>query len=271
MELVRNKNADFLYKPQELLADPIGIFLKNVPERIGDLILMTGWTAFFICIAGFVYLFLKKKVLSLYLFLWFAAPLFAITYLVKYFAARYMIFLATLIILLAGYFISNIKYKKIGFVLFLLIIIPFLYLDLPILFDYQNLNFPRYEREQYVEGIASGYGMKEIAAFAKEQSEEKQVLIIGEGIFGLGSYIVESALPMKSQNIETTGLWPFTKEGLEQFQPQLKNKKIYVVLNNQVVLSKNGKKIPSDWPLKLIKHYKKQYNTDYFSLYELTH
>jgi 4-amino-4-deoxy-L-arabinose transferase-like glycosyltransferase len=264
LKLVSNKNGDFLYPLSELLANPVGLFIKNVPERVIDLMQMTGWITFIIGVIGFISLFRKNKLLTLYLFIWFAAPLFAITFMVKYYAARYMIFLATMIVLLAGYFISQNKNKVIASLIGLLILISYIYFDYPILFDYSNLHFPRFEREQYVEGIGSGYGISDISEFTISKSKEKPVIILGEGIFGLGSYIVESAMPLNEKNVQVIGLWPFDKKALKSYQNQLKTHTIYVVMNGQTV-----KNVPRDWPLKLIKKYKKPYNNDYFSLYEL--
>jgi 4-amino-4-deoxy-L-arabinose transferase-like glycosyltransferase len=265
MDLVANKNDDFLFSVDEIMKDPTGIFWNNVPERIGDLIQMTGWIPFFICVTGFIHLFFKKRVVSLYLSLWFFVPLFIISFALKYFAARYMVFLATLIMLMTGYVISIIESKMVRIFLLTCIGISFLYLIVPILFDYQKLHFPSFERLQYVEGISSGYGITDMVRIAQKKSEDKPVIVLGEGIFGVGSNIFESGLPLHEEDIQVVGVWPLNKEVLQSYQSQLTEKHILVMMNFESI-----KKVPGDWPLKLIKEYKKPYDTTYFVLYELT-
>ena len=230
-----------------------------------SIIHMTGWIPFFTCIAGFIVLYRKKPMLAIYLFLWFAGPLFATSYLLKFFAARYMIFIATIIILMTGYFLSKMKSKSASILLGTAIVLLFSVLNYPILFDYHKLNFPSFERLQYVEGIGSGYGMTDMVAIAKEKAKEKPVLVVGEGIFGVGSNIFESALPIYQTDIQVTGTWPLNKQVLQNYQPLLKDKHVLVMLNFESI-----KEVPKDWPLKLIKEYKKPYNTSYYRFYELT-
>lgn len=264
LELINQKSQGFLYAKQEIMRNPFGLFFKNVPPRITMLLHMTGWISVVYALAGLIVLFSKRIYKALYFTLWLTGPIFATTYLLKHFFPRYMIFLATIIVLLAGYFLSNIKNTKVFLALGILLLGIFLYFDYPIIFNYHRLNFPAIEREQYVEGIASGYGINEIITYAKKRSTEKPVILLSEGIFGIGSNMIDANMSVNEKNIQSHGSWPMTRELLHAYQQHLPQKNVFVILNYR-----ERSKVPNDWPIEHIKTYDNSYPYPHFSLYRL--
>lgn len=262
--MVKFRNLSFFYSQQDLSTNLLNIFTILMPERLLSLLQMTGWIAIIFAVVGLLRLDKKNPMLALYFIIYFL-PLFAVTLLLQHFFVRYVIFYATLLILLAGYCISTIKDGRWRISALGMVILAFSYFNIPMLFNYHKLDFPEFERYQYIEGIGSGYGIKEMADMIKEKSKEKQVLVIGEGGFGLGSNFIESAFPLYEKDVQFTGPWPLNKRVLEEHKPVLKDKYVFVMLNFQSVNN-----IPQDWPLKHIRSFKKPYDEPYLRLYELT-
>ncbi len=263
-QLMSQKNRDFLYSTQELIKNPIKLLTKNVIPRIVMLLHMTGWIAALLAVLGLIKITFQNKFKGFYYGIWLFGTLLLITFSVKHFFPRYLIFSATLIILLTSYFIESIKNKKISYIFLTVLIGIFVYFDAPILFDYNKIDFPKKERVQYVEDISAGYGVSEIVDFAANKSKDKPVILLSEGIFGIGSNMIDAATGLDIKNVISVGSWPLTKEILVNYQQHLPDKYVFVVLN-----FRNPKKIPRDWPLKHLESFEKAYEYPYFSLYEL--
>lgn len=265
LSLVSGKTGNFFYPLETILKNPISMFFNIVPERSLMLFHMTGWITGIYAVFGFITLLKKETKLAVYLLIWFSSTLLVATFLLEHFFVRYILFCASPLVLIAGYWIASIRNSKYKILAGTVLLGSFFYFNYALWFNYTKMQFPYAERVQFVEGIASGYGIKEIAEFTKEKAKEKPVIIVNEGIFGVGAYNVESAFSLYEKEVTVTGTWPLSTGVLQNLQPYLKTHHIFVVLNYTEV-----SEVPKEWPIKLVKEYKKPYSQPYYKLYSLT-
>ena len=88
----------------------------------------------------------------------------------KIFFPRYFLFCAPFVILLSAWLLRKLNW------LFLLILIPNLILSFQIVSNIPSAPLPAIERWQYLESWPSGYGIREVAEFLKEQNAQKIVV-----------------------------------------------------------------------------------------------
>lgn len=107
----------------------------------------------------------------------------------KIFFPRYFLFVVPFILLSTTFFLDKIKHQSLKVLIFLAVLVPNLFLCLQIIFDIPNAKLPYIERWQYLESWPSGYGIKEVADFLRQQNARK---IIVEDImvtrYGLAYY-----------------------------------------------------------------------------------
>ncbi len=244
------KNDNFVIPLSQLLQQPFVLIPQNLPRLVSFLIWETALLPLLIAAFGFVSLFKKNRRLSLYFLLWFMLPSIAFVFLLKHFQPRYMIFLASEVILLATYYISQQKNEtviKITLVLVLLINTVF---NLQTLLSPTTLYFP-YERQHLSLGLGAGWGIREIMENIRTEAKTKPVIVVTQGTFGLLGDMVESQLNLTDTNIRVDPYWPLTQKELEMYNAEIKTKTVYVVFTD---------KVSGEWPLELIETYPKPGN-----------
>lgn len=258
---VAKKNLTFVMSFEEFIKTPFQYFwynLKNTP-------LFVLWEMGFITglfgIIGLIQLIRKDKNLGFYFLLWIIFPLTAIVFFTKVLFPRYLIFFASILLILAVYFLSNLP-KSIKPAFLILFFISVAYFNYTILFDYKNIPFPPVDRGQYIEGWPAGWGIKETMEFAREKSKEKPVIILSEGNFGM-SYDVLDVFLKPTDRITLKGYWPLDEKQLYENQPFIKDNYVYVFFSHR-------KEFPKLWPIKLIKKIEKPGGKSSFYIFELT-
>ena len=245
---VAEKNKTFIMTFDEFLSSPFQHFFNNI--KIIPLYVFSemGYVLGFLGIFGLFLLFKKDRRLAIYLASWIIIPFFIIAFVSKVIFPRYLIFMAGLLTILSSYFLAALDRKKIPITL-VLIAISILYFDYTLLFDFKKIPFPEVDRGQYVEGITAGWGIDEIVSFTREKSKEKKVILLAEGDFGVIGDQLDAYL-WPNDTIFVKGYWPLKVEDVIENQKELKDHYVYVVFSHQ-------KELPTDWPIRLIKEYKK--------------
>lgn len=258
---VAQKNLTFIMSFNEFLKTPFQYFwhnLKNTP-------LFIFWEMGFILgglgILGVLKLWQKDKKLFYYFILWIFIPLTAIIFFTKVLFPRYLIFFASIFLILSSYYLSQILNLKSKILILILIFFSVFYFDYTILFDYKNIPFPQVDRGQYIEGWPAGWGIKETMEFARIKSKEKPVIILAEGNFGM-SYDVLDVFLKPTDKITLKGFWPLNKEDLEKHQFLLKDNYIYIFFSHR-------DNFTEAWPMKFVKKIEKPGNKSNFYLFEL--
>ncbi len=261
-QFVDKKNLTFVMSLDEFIKTPLQYFSNNI--RLTPLYIFweSGFVMPIFAIAGLILLAKKNIKLAGYLLLWFFLPFLAVIFFTKVLFPRYMIFFASLLVILAAYLLANVS-KKIKMVLLILVVFGVVYFDFTIIFDYKNIPFPAVDRGQYLEGWPAGWGIKEFMDFARVQSQRKPVVIIAEGNFGMAGDVLDVFLKRSDKDkLSIKAYWPLGEEQLRENLPLLKNNIIYVFFSHQEIF-------PNSWPLKNFKTITKPGNQSTFRIFEL--
>lgn len=258
---VSEKNKTFVMTFGEFVKSPFSVFFHNIQIIPVYVLGEMGWVVAIFGLLGLILLYKKDKRLFSYFLLWLILPYLVIAFLSKVIYPRYLIFLGTIIIILASYFLANIR-KTSHLILSLLVLtIVFLYFDYSIVFQPKLLPFPEIDRGQYVEGATAAWGAKDIVDYAREKSLDKPVIILAEGNFGLIGDVLD-VFTKKDDHIFIKGYWPLEEKQI------LENKK-ELAKNTVLVVFAQKKEFPQNWPLKLIQKFEKPGGRSTIYLFEL--
>ncbi len=249
MHYIAQKNKTFVLTFSEWLRNPLAFFPHNVKIIPYYLLFESGFLIGIFSLLGFISLFKKNKNLAFYLLIWFFLPFFAIAFLSKVIFPRYLIYLNSLLIIFAIFYLLTLKNKKIFSFLFYLLLINFFIFDYPIIFKPERMLLPEIDRGQYIEGITAGYGVRDIIEFSRQKSKEKPVILLAEGDFGVIGDQLQTFI-LTSDRIFIKGYWPLNKENLLENLKEKEKNFVYVVFSHR-------QEFPKDWPIKLIKKFEK--------------
>jgi len=262
LHFVEEKNKTFVMTFSEWLHNPLAVLFHNIKTIPYYVFSELGWIVVLFGILGFLKLFSKEKKLFFYLAAWIFIPYIGISLMTRVLFPRYIIFLGTLIVILASYYLGNLKKQTLLIASLTIIIIGVLFFNYSILFNYSKIPFPQTDRGQYVESVTVGYGIKEIMAYAREKSKEKAVIILAEGDFGMTGDVLDVFL-RKDDRIFIKGYWPLGEKELVSHQKDLINNYVFVVVSHSLTY-------PQNWPVKLVKSFYKPNNKSVIYLLELT-
>jgi hypothetical protein len=262
MHYLAKKNTTFVMSFSEWLQKPFEVVaynLKAVPYYVFS---ESGWIVAPFALIGLLLLYKKNIRLFNYFVAWLAIPYIGISFMTRVLFPRYIMFFASLLIILTSYTLGEIKNKQLFAAAFSMVVAIFLFFQFPMWTDFTKIMLPDTDRGQYITGITVGLGAKEIIAFAREQSVDKQVRIIAEGDFGMTGDILDTFL-QKDDRIFIQGYWPLSEKVLLDHQKDLMKEHVYVVTAHEL-------QYPSAWPMKLIKSYPKLDGKSALQLFELT-
>jgi hypothetical protein len=262
MHYLSKKNTTFVMSFAEWIKSPFEVVLSNLRTVPYFVFSESGWIVIPFAILGLYFLFKKNIRLFFFFVTWLLIPYLGIAFMTRVLFPRYIIFFGTLLIILTSYSLGEIKNKRLFAVFLSFIIGIFIVFQYPMWTDYTKIIFPDTDRGQYITGVTVGLGAKEIIAYAREQSQDKQVRIIAQGDFGMTGDILDTFL-QKDDHIFIQGYWPLTKEVLLKHQVDLMTDHVYVVTAHEL-------EFPSDWPMKRIKAYYKLDGKSALQLFELT-
>ena len=261
LHFVIEKNKTFVMTFQEFIQNPFFVFFHNIKIIPIYVIWESAFILPLIGLAGLVLLYKKDLKLAIYLTLWIVIPFIAISLFAKVVFPRYLNFFATSFLILSTYFLSTFKKKHLINYLIIALLISFIIFDVPILLAKNSIPFPEIDRGQYIEGISSGYGVKEIVDYARNRTLEKPVILIAEGNFGVVGDMLNASLK-PNEKINVKGYWPLDEINLYENQKLIGDNFVYVVFSHRT-------EFPNSWPIKLIKKYEKPGGKSAFYLFQL--
>lgn len=183
-----NRNQDYIFSPEILLYRPLDPFIPHLNDLIDWLPKIVTLPILFLSLGGIFWSIYKRNKVALTILIWALIPLIIQMALLKTFTARYILFSFPPLLVLAGWFLSEIlKYKSKWFLGLAAIIILIIQ---PAVFDYYLLtnpslaNLPREERRGYLEDWTAGYGLKQMANFLDLESKKSPIVVGTEGGFG---------------------------------------------------------------------------------------
>lgn len=262
LHFVAEKNKTFVMTFGQFLKTPFRVIFSNLPLIPTDILWESAFILPLIGLVGLFSLFKKDRNLFFYFLIWIILPYIVISFFAIVVYPRYLIFFASLFLFLATYFISIQKNKNVLKTLLILYIASILYFDFTILFDHKNIPFPPVDRDQYIEGVSAGWGIKEIISFSREKSKEKPTILLAEGNFGVVGDMLEGSLG-RDDNIAVKGYWPLTKENLLENQKELSDHNVYVIFSHR-------NDFPVDLPIQFIQRFVKPGGESSFYLFGLT-
>ncbi|GIW62796.1 MAG: hypothetical protein KatS3mg090_0622 [Patescibacteria group bacterium] len=267
---VSQKNLTFVMSFEEFKTQPFAYFFSNI--KLIPNYIFSETTIFFgiIAILGFLKMFLNNKEnIALYTIFWIIIPLSAIAFFAKVLFPRYLLFTGGLLLIPTSFYLNDLFAKnksKLRLYFKLTVVLIFMFqtikFDYAIIYDQINIPFPKVDKGQYIQGTTAGWGLKEILEYARQKSQEKNVIILAEGDFGVVGDQLEALKTVKDRKIHIKGYWPLNKEALIANQENLKDNYILIVLAHT-------QDIPQDWPVKLIKEYPKPISGQKITLLEL--
>lgn len=262
LHFVSQKNHTFVKTWSEFIQAPFSVVGHNLRYTPLHTAHNLGWAAFIFGLIGFYLIFKKKRWLGFYFLLWILIPYLLTTFFMKVLFSRYIIFLLSPFIIFAAYFLSRqLKKSRLWWGILLTAFFFTFYFDYTILFNYQKTPFLSDDRGQYIEGLPSGYGIREIVEYAREKTKVKPAVIIASGNFGMTGDVLDTFLK-RSDQISIQPYWPLEIKDLLVNQKRLEKNYVYVV-------SAHLEKYPDEWPVKLIKRFDKPGNKSSIYFFEL--
>ncbi len=261
LHFVAEKNKTFVRTVPELLANPFESLWGNL--RLIPLY-VTWESAFvlpFIALLGLILVFKTDRKLFWYVLAWLILPYLAISLFAKVIFPRYLIFFGSFFALLAAYYLSRAKKSLLTVVLVGLYILSVGYFSYTIVFDQAKIPFPPVDRGQYIVGSSSGFRLNEIVSYARQKSQEKPVVLIAEGNFGVVGDMLNAQLT-PGDRIEVRAYWPLDEENLKQNMEDVGEKYVFVVFAHRM-------EFPGIWPIDLIGQYEKPGGESSFYFFEL--
>lgn len=262
LHFVAEKNLTFVMSFSDFVHHPFSRFFDNIHLIPYYTFTESGMALPFLGLIGLIFLYKKDLRLAVYLTCWIIIPFFMISFFSIVLFPRYMIFFGSLYAILASYLFVSLSKKTLIALLAGIYFISVVYFDYGLLFNPLAVPFPDIDRGQYVTGWTTGWGVKDLMAYARQLSADKPVIILAEGNFGMSGDVLEAYLK-RGDNIFIRGYWPLGDKELRENQKELKNNHVLAVMSHQF-------DYPISWPIKLIHRYDKPGHQSVIYLFELT-
>jgi len=263
-QMIASRNKDYLFTFQEIITRPLDPLKPHLIDLFSWLPNLFTWPVCLLVLLG-LFLGLRKKTKeTIFLLIWFIIPFFPQAFLAKVFTPRYILFTLWPLVVLASLggiwlfeqlkMMGKTSHKKLKLVLmiilFLMIISPSLKYNYLLLTDPEKAPLPRNLRNGHLEEWSAGHGLRETAAFLKEETKNGPVFVGTEGFFGTlpdGLQIYLEGIT----NIRVIGIgWP-----VNEVSPSLVNSlvdnRVYLVVNQSrlmIVPENNGLKLIAEYP-----------------------
>lgn len=282
--MIGRKNLEFIVTTQEFLAHPFSMLY-------GNMVGMTTWFTtylglpFVLCLLlGLAVAIRRRDIRIAYLFLLGMLPWVASASFNKVLYPRYLLFFTPPFLIILAYGIDWINNKIInhtsqlnkfirrGIILLanVLIFAYALYSSFMILFNPPKALLPLQDREQYIVGWPSGYGVEEIYQFLNKEYRDKGKLVVGtEGTFGLMPFALQIKFyneiynKQTGENLFINGYWPFNSVPQEIIEKSPGRPTYFVVYQTE-------KEPPAEFPLELVMKIVKPDGKTSMRLYRVT-
>lgn len=269
-EMIRAKNAIFVYPMSEWLTHPFTFFWGNLNGLFSWLTEYLTLPYIVLILISLILIkkdFKEKAILILY----FLLPFIALALFGRVIFPRFIFFMSLYLLPLASWGLNylinkSMNYTKINYKLgkikSAVVVAAFVFIWYPGLVSLQFAINPvaakiaKADNSQYINSWAAGWGVKESTEFFKEKAKNQKIFIATEGTFGLLPFALEMYL-VTDKNIIIKGYWP-VNDVSEEILKKAKRMPTYYVF-----YQKDHINIPPSFPLKLLFKVR-QGNTDYF-------
>lgn len=188
--LIASRNKDYVFSVAEALQHPLDPFQFHIRDIVEWFWLLLPGTIFLLALAGIALGWRKYKRELILLIVWTVFPLLVQAEFAKVFTARYILFAAPPLFVLAAIpaSLALLRLKSYRFWLVLAAaVLPALWIDYLLLVSPEKAPLPRVERSGYLEEWTAGTGIREVAFYIKKEHEEnpeRQIVVGTEGFFG---------------------------------------------------------------------------------------
>lgn len=269
--IIDQKNATFVYPLSEWIAHPFTYLFSNLKNLSTWFIqYMNIWIL--LVLASF---FLNKKYWKekLVLVLYFLAPLGGLAVFGRLIYPRYIFFMTLPLLPLAGFSVYHIVTglrKKSQIALLLLAFLgAAVFIDFRIITDIASSPLPHSDKEQYVTGWASGYGVEESVVFFEQQAAAgEEIYVATQGTFGLLPYALEIYLHDNEQ-ITVEGFWPVDEKMLQELLDKSVSMPTYAVFYQPCPSCPATGEAPPSWPLEEVLRVQKPESQATYTVYRV--
>lgn len=269
-EMIRTKNAIFVYPLSEWILHPFTFFIGNLHGLFSWL---TEYLTVPYIILILISLILIRKQFreKLLLCLYFVLPFIALALFGRVIFPRFIYFMSLYLLPLAAWGLNHLineslmyyeNKRKIIAIKILIPIVVFVFVWYPGFISFQfalnpiKARIAHADNNQYINSWAAGWGINESVSFFKNEAKDKKIYIATEGTFGLLPAALEIYL-VRDKNITIKGYWPVNDVPIEVLEKAKKMPTYFVFYQA------NHINIPISFPLKLIFQVR-QGNTDYY-------
>ena len=253
--IIAQKDTIFVYPFSLWIMHPLEFLNGNITGMFNWLIGYASWPIYLSAMASLF--FIKKSIREKILLLcfWFL-PFLALALFGRVLYPRHILFMIMPLLILSAWTIDmlfiRIRNRYAGLFLIGLICSINIYSSFSIIYDIKTARIPKSEMGQYIDDWPSGWGVPEIVAFLKKESEDKKVSVFTEGTFGLLPYAFEIYLG-DNKNIDIHGIWPVPEKPPKEIVDSAADHPTYFVMyQNQMP--------PIQWTLELLSTYPKGLN-----------
>jgi len=256
--MIAVRNKDYVWPISEILKHPFDPFVPHLKDIFRY---YYGYLTFPVLILGILGMLgmlkeKKKKVMGAVVLGWWLIPLLVQAAIAKVFTARYILFSVPWWVILAAYgwqrLTQILKKKKWVYPIFWLLILLF-----PFHFDWflwhnpVRAPFPQDEKRGYLQGWASGWGIKETAEYLENLPKDKPIVVGTEGFFGTLPDGLQMYLEGE-RRITVIGLGvPVVGISSSLLEAKAAGNQVYLVVNQSRLQMKKREK------LRLVKEYPK--------------
>jgi len=273
--MIAIRNKDYVFPLSHIFQNTLDPSVGHLKDTV-DYFWLMGPSVLVLFILTGIYngwkLFRRETIILL---AWGILPILAVAELSKTMTARYVYFAVPYLLIISSLSLSFAVKKKVmgaklihpsgGFllsplvrILFVAFVVHAFVLDYQLLTNPQSANLPRSERSGYLEEWTSGYGIKEVSEYLREQPKNlpagRQVIVGTEGYFGTlpdGLQIYLNDV----QGLTVVGVGIDIKELPKSLiESRDAGNKTYLVINNSRLLAD-----PEDLNLELVAVYPKAF------------
>lgn len=269
-EMIRAKNAIFVYPFSEWVGHPFTFFIGNLHGLLNWLMQYLTLPYIVLILIALILIrrnFKEKLLLSAY----FLLPFVALALFGRVIFPRFIYFMSLYLLPLAAWGLNyiinqSLRYTKVNYkaksIRFIIPIIVFVFIWYPGFISLQFAINPitskiaKADNSQYVNSWAAGWGIKESVSFFSKRANEGKIFIATEGTFGLLPAGLEMYL-VQNKNIILKGYWPVEEIEKEVLDYAKKMPTYFVFYQKEHI------EIPASFPLKLLFEVR-QGNTNYY-------
>lgn len=241
------KNQQFQQPLSELLSHPFALTAGNLKGFFFWTVDYYTWPLLIFGIIALLYgLRTRTQSILMLLVLWFV-PLFLLATIGREIFPRYILLVVPYFLLIVAYgidqLLSHKTFRYAGFVVIIGLSIPLMSFDYLLLTSPQKAPLPLSDANQYVLQHPSGYGLSEVYAFLRKESEKEKITVVTQGTFGLYPYAFYLEFWGNSR-ISILPKWPLEKLDDEILTAEKKGK-VYIIL-------KEHDEVPPMLPLQVV-------------------